>query len=169
MPGPYCTVEDAYVQIESRLGQAAEASLPEHWPPMLEKAIGRGYARMIGLLGGRGYSVGAISTWSGRESYNLDYAVAYAFMYGAFRKGDDSPSPKTEIERLDKELKDKEFLLFDDGGSLIVPDIDAAVGGNQVSYGRSTAFDDDCADVAAWAGGFTDDDDSPSPYVDEDA
>lgn len=169
MPGPYCRVEDVNGQTLARLGQAAGGDLPEHWHPMYEKAIKRGYARMIGLLGGRGYSVAAIGQWSGRESYNLDYAVAYAFMYGAFRRGEDAPSPNTEIKRLDDELKDKAFLLFDDSGALIVPDINAAVGGNQVAYGRATKFDDDVADVEAWSGGYTDDDGSPFEYTDEDA
>lgn len=158
MPGPYCEVEDVYRQTQARLGQAADSELPSHWGPLGTRSVQRGHARLIGILGGRGYSVAAIDSWSGREIYNLDYAVAYAFMYGGFRKGDDAPSPKTELERIDKELKDKDFLLFDDSGSLILPDIDAAVGSNQVSYGRSQPFDDDAADVAAWKAGYVDDD-----------
>lgn len=165
MPGPYCTASDVYRQTQSRLGEAAESILPEHWNELGTRSLYRGYQRLIGILAGRGYSLSAIDTWSGRLTYNLDYAVAYAFMYGAFRRGEDAPSPRTELERIDKELSDPSFLLFDDGGSVLTPDI--SVGSSQVSSGRSLPFDDDAADVRAWKDGYTDDD--PLAYaVDED-
>ena len=156
MPGPYCTAIEVYRQTQSRLGQAAESELPEHWIDLANKARSRGYQRLIGILGGRGYSLSAIDTWDGRSTYNLDYAVAYAFMYGAFRRGEDAPSPRAELERIDKELSDPSFMLFDTGGSILTPDL--VVGTAQVSYGRSTNFDDDVADFRAWKDGYVDDD-----------
>lgn len=157
MPGPYCKADEVYKQTLARLGQAAETELPEHWDEIGKKARLRGYQRMIGLLVKQGYSVAAIDTWSGRAIYNLDYAVAYAFGYGGFRKGDDNNnSEQKELARIDKELSGEGFLLTDDSGTVLTPDLN--IGSGLVSFGRNTAFDDDQADIAAWKDGFTDDD-----------
>lgn len=157
MPGPYCSAADVYSQTQARLGQAAESELPEHWDKLGSKARLRGYQRMIGILTGRGYSVAAIDTWSGRAVYNLDYAVAYAFGYGGFRKGeDDNNSDLKELARIDKELSGEGFLLTDDSGGVLLPDLN--VGSGTVSRGRNTTYDDDAADILAWKAGFIDDD-----------
>jgi len=154
MPGPYCSFDDVVAQAKARLAQAGAVALPEHWDELCRKAPRAGYSRMVGLLAGRGYSLSLIDIWDGRSDYNLRYALAYAFAFGAFRRGDDTPSPNTELKRLDDELKDSAFLLIDETGGLLVPDITAAVGHNQIGYGRSTTFDKDACNFEAWGDGF---------------
>jgi hypothetical protein len=157
MPGPYCEPVHVYQSVQATLGQAAGTELPEHWGPLADRALKRGYQRLIGILGGRGYSTTVLDSWSGRDSYNLDLAVAYAFMYGAFRRDEDAPSARTELDRIDKELSDPKYLLFDDSGGILQPDITLSVGSNPYSSGRFTGHDDDAADIAAWKAGFIDD------------
>lgn len=159
MPGPYITAEEIEEQVLARLRQADDADLPEHWSKICERSRQRGYQRLIGILAKRGYSVGQIDSWSGRITYNLDYAVAYAFGYGGFGRGEDSNnSEQKELKRIDIELSD-DMALTDDAGDLIVPELTTGL----MSYGsgRMTSFDDDSADYDAWGAGFTDDDNTP--------
>ena len=150
MAGPYCTNEDVRAQVEARLGQAAASDLPQHWDPLYEQSARRGYQRIAGLLVGQGYTITQLDTWSGRATYNLDYAIAYAFMYGSFRRGEDAPSPKSELERLDKELakQDPPIALIDDSGGVIEPA--GTPQGMAVSFGRSAPFTEEADVYDAW-------------------
>ena len=153
MPGPYITAVEVEAYVLTQLGQSPSSTLPAHWTNACARAVTRGYQRLIMILVGRGYSISQIDSWSGRITYNTDYACAYAFGYGNQRKGeDDNNSEQKELARIDKELKDPASILTDDSGSVITPDL--VVGPNQVSSGRMTQFDTDAANFEAWQDGF---------------
>lgn len=161
MPGPYCTPTDVYNQVQARLSQAAASTLPGHWTVLGTSACTAGYSRMIGLLAGRGYSVSLVDQWGGKVDYNLRYSVAYAFSFGDFRKGDEAMPVKSELERIDKELLDKNYVLVDASGNILVPDVSQAVGQNQIAYGRQTQFDVDSFVYDQWGRGR-----DPRGYID---
>lgn len=153
MPGPYINSAAVQAYVLTQLGQDPSSTLPLHWVNACSRAVTRGYQRLIMILVGRGYSISQIDSWSGRITYNTDYACAYAFGYGNQRKGeDDNNSEQKELARIDKELKDPASILTDDSGSVITPDL--VVGPNQVSSGRMTQFDTDAANFEAWQDGF---------------
>ena len=159
MPGPYINATAVEAYVLSQLGQSSSSTLPPHWNNACTRAVLRGYQRLIMILNGRGYSISLIDTWSGRITYNTDYACAYAFGYGNQRKGeDDNNSEQKELARIDKELKDPAAILTDDSGSVLTPDL--VVGPNQVSSGRMTQFDTDGDNYDAWQDGFIIDPDS---------
>jgi hypothetical protein len=135
---PYTTIEAVKSQVNARLGQYDPELIPAHWDELCGRALARGHQRVIGILTGQGYTLDQINNWTGRETYNLDYAVCYAFMFGGFRIGEtDTNKESQELARLDKELM-QEFVMIADDGTIIRPNNTAS--DNEISYGRLDAF-----------------------------
>lgn len=125
MPGPYCTAAEVLDEIQGRLNLVEAKPPPEHWQGLVPHAIARGYAKMIGLLGRRGYTPAAVDAWAFRTTYNRDLAVAHCFLNSRFAQDALGDAPRLELEQLEKELGSDEagLALFDAGGSPIAPDL----------------------------------------------
>ncbi|MFO0937837.1 MAG: hypothetical protein U0798_15135 [Gemmataceae bacterium] len=155
MPGPYCSFDDVSALTKASLGQAGAVALPEHWDEICRKANRAGYSRMIGTLAGRGFTMATIDRWDGRVDYNLRYALAFAFVFGGYRRGENDPGPSAELDRLDKELGNPKYVLMGEDGLILEPDSTAAVGNNQVRHGRNQSFDRDDREYEEWGRGQT--------------
>ncbi len=123
-------------RLKALLGKAgedvdsADSPFGETWLPLIESANVRAYNTVVGVRGGRGYTMEQVNNWPRSPEFNADLALYYALVDGGAGA---KLSDDVFIEKLNRleELKTADVVI---DGELVYPTIEPTCW-EEVTYG----------------------------------
>jgi len=98
MPGPYITTD----ALKARLADFVQVSggeLVKGWESIAADSLQAAYGEIVGTLAGRGYTLAQIDQWGRRFEFQIDLALWWCGVKGAWDQGDVNPTVLKELDR----------------------------------------------------------------------